>query len=87
MIFLQTIIQVIVGAAVLRTLPMGTIFRSPHAMFLPYRFCGIVGNNVMVTLGLTETWTNTPRLQSFSIEYVATNWTIDASSGGKAVSL
>ncbi len=74
--FFQTIIQVIVGAAVLRTLPIGTILVSPISGYAPYRFCGIVGDKVTVALG--RTWQpNATWVESFSIEYVTTNWAIE----------
>ena len=85
MLFLQSIIQVIVGAAVLRTLPVGTILRSSIAGSTPYRFCGIDGGKVLITLCGDPRWCSPAQTQRYSIEYAATNWTIDVPSAVKAV--
>lgn len=90
MLFLQSIIQVIVGAAMLRVLPPGTVLHSPRGV--PHFFEGMdsdLDGNVQVRLQ-TGWLTNSPKTfppQEVSIKVVTTTWTIKAPLAASTVSL
>ncbi len=78
--FLQTAIQSILGAAMMRTLPPGTILYSPRGV--PHKFKGMDSDlDGNVTLQLVTGWqTNSPKQfspQEVPIVNVATSWTVD----------
>ena len=81
MLFLQSAIQSIVGAAALRALPPGTVLHSPRGV--PHFFEGMdsdLDGNVQVRLQ-TGWLTNSPKAfppQEVSIKAVTTTWTIDS---------